>query len=78
MIYAIKILQLTVDNHQQAIAKLEKIDAESLGDTFFIEEEIKERKSYIEQLSDAISILNKTAVPLVKLMEGQTQGGKKC
>ena len=73
-IYSIKILQSTIDTHATAIAKLEKADAESMGDMFFIEDEIKERRDSIKELKEAVSILNKTAVPLVKIMEGKKNG----
>ena len=71
MLYSIKILQNSINTHQAAIDKLEKADAESMGDMYFIEDEIKERKEYIRQLKEAISVLDKTAVPLFKIMEGQ-------
>ena len=70
MIYPIKILQAAIDTHQKAIDKLIATDAESMGDQYFIEDEVRERKEYIRQIKDAVSLLDGSAVPLAKLKEG--------
>lgn len=61
-LYAIKCLQSVIDTHQKEIEILSKEDAESYdaiipSKYIFIEEEIKERKEYIEQLKKATKLL---------------------
>ncbi len=57
MNYAIHLLQRVIKEHQIAIMMLESSQAESFGAQVFIDDEIKERKDYIEQLQIAIKKL---------------------
>jgi len=58
MIYSIKILQKVIDEHVKAIEKLESEDDWNP----FNEEEIKERKEYINQLKEAVRRLNECKI----------------
>lgn len=44
MLYAIKILDKTIQDNLTEIQKIEKIEPELSSDNFFKEEELKERK----------------------------------
>ena len=69
MLYPIKILQKAIDEHVKEISRLDNIETESYGAEIFRMAEIMERNEYIKKLTDAVSILDKTAVPLVKLKQ---------
>ena len=58
MLYSIKILQSQIDQHLNRLENLSHIDGESYASEIFMEEEVAERKNYIDQLKKAISVLN--------------------
>lgn len=62
MIYAIKILDTVIQEHQKRINFLLSPDYETVSDDHeaFVSAEIDERKEYIKQLQRAISFLTKT------------------
>lgn len=55
--YAIKILQREVTIHMAMINHLKGVAPEMQADEIFCKEEIKERKEYIRQLTEAINLL---------------------
>ncbi len=57
--YAIKLLEKSIYEHQSQIKKLENIEYELSFDEFFSQEEIKERTEYISQLQNAVTHLLK-------------------
>ena len=57
MIYAIQILERKIKSHNDKIWYFENIESEMACDDIFAQEEIKERKEYIRQLTEAINLL---------------------
>ncbi len=55
--YAIKILEKAIRDHQAEINRIKAIDYEFVAEEFFAQEEINERKDYICQLQKAVSRL---------------------
>jgi hypothetical protein len=60
MIYTIKILKKEIDRHYAEIFRLLTTETEMLCDEVFAKQEILERRNYIYQLQQAISLLTKS------------------
>lgn len=59
MQYSINILKANIKEHEEKIFALQNQEPELDSDIFFCDAEIKERKSYIEELQLAILTLHK-------------------